>query len=124
MASGPPPPGSPPGLRPTEGGNLLRLPSPRLSPRLRPIRSPELRMTRPAREVTHFELEVDDGETAFPSSEHESRYEDEPDDHVYTDFSLIFGGGDDGDCSDDENPADNFEDVLDDLDGIPWNARC
>ncbi|KAM7207410.1 hypothetical protein V8F20_002290 [Naviculisporaceae sp. PSN 640] len=122
--SGPAPPGSPPGPRPAEGGSLLRLPSPRLSPRLRPIRSPELRMTRPAREVVDFELEADDGETAFPSSEHESRYEDEPDDHVYTDFSLIFGGGDDGDFSDEENTADNFEDVLDDLDGIPWNARC
>jgi len=62
--------------------------------------------------------DLDDDSVAFPTSEHESRYGDEPDD-VYTDFGLIFGG--EGEEADD---ADNYEDYLDDVDGIPWNARC
>ncbi|SPQ26280.1 eca882d0-d8e2-4fb9-a919-aeebf9b3210a [Thermothielavioides terrestris] len=57
----------------------LRIPS----PRLRPLRSPELRVTRP---LVPLEEVVDDlldgadeaGYVAFPTSEHESRYEDEP----------------------------------------------
>ncbi|KAM7191747.1 hypothetical protein V8F33_008714 [Rhypophila sp. PSN 637] len=90
------------------------------SPRLKPILSPELRTSKPAIELVDLD-DLDDEDTAFPSSEHESRYEDDPDDAgVYTDFSLIFGGGSEGDLSDE----DNFEDVMDDLDGIPWNARC
>ena len=111
------PPGSPAGLRPTEGGGLLRLPS----PRLRPLRSPELRTSRPAIELAELD-DLDDENTAFPSSEHESRYDDDPDD-VYADFGLIFGGGE-GDLSDEEGSTDHFEDVMDDLDGIPWTARC
>jgi len=67
--------------------------------------------------------DLDDDGVAFPTSEHESRYEDEPDD-VYADFGLIFGnGGADGEASDDES-GEHFEDYMDDLDGIPWNARC
>ncbi|KAK0704428.1 hypothetical protein B0H67DRAFT_557240 [Lasiosphaeris hirsuta] len=108
------PPGSPAGLRPTEP--TLRLPP---SPRLRPLRSPELRSSRPAIDLDEDDL--DDESVAFPTSEHESRYGDEPDD-VYADFGVIFGGGED-DSSDDE-PGEHFEDYLDDLDGIPWNARC
>ncbi|KAK4186693.1 hypothetical protein QBC35DRAFT_475203 [Podospora australis] len=91
------------------------------SPRLRPLRSPELRVTRPSVALDDLE-DLDDDGVAFPTSEHESRYEDEPDD-VYADFGLIFGGGD-GDGSDDEGAAEQFEDYMDDLDGIPWNARC
>lgn len=105
-----PPPGPPQGR--------LRIPS----PRLRPIRSPELRVTRPALGLDDLD-DLDDDCVAFPTSEHESRYEDEPED-VYADFGLIFGnGGGDGEGSDDES-GEHFEDYMDDLDGIPWNARC
>ncbi|KAK4237619.1 hypothetical protein C8A03DRAFT_44548 [Achaetomium macrosporum] len=121
---------SPPGLRlqpsihvPTPGppptcGTCLRIPN----PKLRPLRSPELRVTRPLVPLEDIE-ELDNDGVAFPTSEHESRYEDEPEE-VYADFSVIFGGGD-GDDSDEEGGGrDHFEDYMDDLDGIPWNARC
>lgn len=108
------PPGSPAGLRPSEPTGAPRL-SP--SPRLRPLRSPELRTTRPAISLDEVD-DLDDESVAFPTSEHESRYGDEPDD-VYADFGVIFGG--DGESSDDE--AEHYEDYLDEVDGIPWNAR-
>jgi len=112
------PPGSPAGLRPTEPVGPPRRLSP--SPRLRPLRSPELRTTRPLIDIDDVD-DLDDDSVAFPTSEHESRYGDEPDD-VYTDFGLIFGG----ECepSDDEGAGELYEDYLDDVDGIPWNARC
>lgn len=99
----------------------LRLPP---SPRMRPIRSPELRSTRPPfNAALEAEEGLDDDEVAFPTSEHESRYEvsDESDD-VYADFGVIFGGGSaDGESSDDE--GEHYEDYMDDMDGIPWTAR-
>ncbi|KAK1831457.1 hypothetical protein QBC39DRAFT_91887 [Podospora conica] len=107
------PPGSPVGLRPSDP--KIRLPP---SPRMRPLRSPELRTTRPLIDLDDLD-ELDDGSVAFPTSEHESRYDDDPDD-VYADFGVIFGGGDGG--LDDE--LEEYEDYLDDVDGIPWNARC
>jgi hypothetical protein len=87
----------------------------------------------------------DQDDVAFPTSEHESRYEmvDEPDD-VYADFSVIFGGGqramgkdgeDDDDDDEDDRPVGGlafgddgggvagYEDYMDELDGIPWGAR-
>ncbi|KAK3334148.1 hypothetical protein B0T19DRAFT_147391 [Cercophora scortea] len=110
---------------PTAGGTThhVRLPLPP-SPRLRPIRSPELRSTRVV-ELDDDEVEdLDDDNVAFPTSEHESRYEDEPDD-VYADFGLIFGGGGAGSGEEDEGEgAECYEDYMDDVDGIPWNARC
>ena len=109
------PPGSPVGLRPSEPTGAPRRLSP--SPRLRPLRSPELRTTRPAISLDDVD-DLDDESVAFPTSEHESRYGDEPDD-VYADFGVIFGG--DGESSDDE--AEHYEDYLDEVDGIPWNAR-
>jgi hypothetical protein len=99
----------------------LKLPP---SPKIRPLRSPELRSTRPPYPADLDEEDgLDDEEVAFPTSEHESRYEtsDEPED-VYADFGMIFGGGSaDDESSDDE--ADHFEDYMDDVDGIPWTAR-
>lgn len=64
-----------------------------------------------------------DLEVAFPSSEHESRYEstDEPDE-VYADFGVLFGGGS-ADVEPNDDERDNYEDYMDDLDGIPWTAR-
>ncbi|KAK0752784.1 hypothetical protein B0T18DRAFT_2366 [Schizothecium vesticola] len=110
------PPGSPVGLRPSDP--KIRLPP---SPRMRPLRSPELRTTRPLIDLDDLE-DLDDESVAFPTSEHESRYDDEPDD-VYADFGVIFGGGEGGSL-DDELEEDFYEDYLDDVDGIPWNARC
>jgi hypothetical protein len=79
---------------------------------------------------------ADDDSVAFPTSEHESRYGLDEDDSeegevgVYADFSVIFGGGggdneeeDDG-FEDGGGGGDCFEDYMDDLDGIPWGARC
>ncbi|KAK0671316.1 hypothetical protein QBC41DRAFT_300746 [Cercophora samala] len=115
------PPSRSPPLGPTASGaspTRLRIPS----PRLRPLRSPELRGTPPALPLDDIE-DLDDDGVAFPTSVHESRYGDEPDE-VYADFGLIFGVGGEGDESDEEGPVEQFEDYMDDLDGIPWNARC
>lgn len=51
---------------------------------------------------------------------------------VYADFSVIFGGGGGGEKGNGEDEEDgagggageHFEDYMDDLDGIPWCARC
>ncbi|KAL2015645.1 hypothetical protein VTK56DRAFT_5066 [Thermocarpiscus australiensis] len=115
-----PPPGGRPGpqaVTPVTSPPRLRIPS----PRLRPLRSPELRVTRPAVALDDLE-DLDDDGVAFPTSEHESRYEDEPED-VYADFGAIFGGGE-GAVSEEDVPGEHFEDYMDELDGIPWNARC
>ncbi|KAK3400877.1 hypothetical protein B0T20DRAFT_154102 [Sordaria brevicollis] len=95
------------------------------SPRLRPQRSPDLRP---------IEDDLDDEDVAFPTSAHESRYEgeDEEEGHeVYADFGVLFGGGGEEDLDDEEDtgvlddtPAEQQELGLDDLDGIPWGARC
>lgn len=120
----------------------LRIPS----PTLRPLRSPELRVTRPLvpvleedveelldhRTHVHDDDEDDDDSMAFPTSELESRYEDDPEEDeggggVYADFSVIFGGGEGGIEEDEEGVGDgldHYEDYMDDLDGIPWGARC
>jgi len=130
----PPPPPTGPTAR-------LRIPS----PQLRPLRSPELRVTRP---LVPLELEdlskldegsvqipacppsddTDDDGVAFPTSEHESRYmhDDEEEVGVYADFSVIFGGGG-NDIEEEEGEGgdgEHVEDYMDDLDGIPWCARC
>ena len=112
------PPGSPASLRPTEPPGPSRRLSP--SPRLRPLRSPELRTSRSILDLDDEE-DLDDECVAFPTSEHESRYGDEPVD-VYTDFGLIFGG--EPEESDEEGAGEHYEDYLDEVDGIPWIARC
>lgn len=109
-----------------KAAEAARLKLPPLPPKDRAVRPPVLwgsaRISHP--ELDLFEDEgLVDQEVAFPSSEHESRYEptDEPDD-VYADFGVIFGGGSaDDESSDDEQ--DHYEDYMDDLDGIPWTAR-
>ena len=95
-------------------------PRPPSSPRLRP-QLPEPRTTQP--EFDPEADEIDDGEASFPYSEHDSRYDssDDPED-VYADFEAIFcGTNSDADSSDDE--GENYENAMDDLDGIPWKAR-
>ncbi|KXX82494.1 hypothetical protein MMYC01_201219 [Madurella mycetomatis] len=117
VGSRPPAAGSCPGSQ--AGGptsTVVRIPS----PQLRPMRSPELRVTRPGIALEDL-TDLDDDDVAFPSSEHESRYDDEPED-VYADFGVIFGGGEAGSTEDDA--GDHYEDYMDDLDGIPWNVRC
>lgn len=107
--------------RPRPTSPRLRLPP---SPRIRPVRSPELSSTRSSNLADLDDVEgLDDQGVAFPTSEHESRYEssDEPDD-VYADFGMIFGGGSTEDEGEEEED-DHFEDYMDDLDGIPWTAR-
>lgn len=110
------PPGSPSkGLHPADASPRMiatgagRLPP--VSPRLQPLAS----------------LDDEEG-VAFPTSEHESRYEsgDEPD-HVYSDFAKIFGGGGGDGAEDDDGGSggavEGYDDFMDDLDGIPWSAR-
>ncbi|KAG7290083.1 hypothetical protein NEMBOFW57_000077 [Staphylotrichum longicolle] len=122
----PPPPPTPAGPTVTR----LRIPS----PQLRPLRSPELRVTRPLVPLLEDieDLDVDDGSMAFPTSEHESRYyeDDSEDDEggggVYADFSVIFGGGGNGEEDEDDavgKEGECFEDYMDEVDGIPWGVR-
>jgi hypothetical protein len=82
-----------------------------VSPRLRPL--------------SCSDDDDDDDGVAFPTSEHESRYESGDDlDDIYTDFSVMFGGrGGDGDDEDSMSDVDGYEEFMDDLDGIPWSAR-
>ncbi|KAH8898973.1 hypothetical protein GQ53DRAFT_759191 [Thozetella sp. PMI_491] len=111
------PPGSPAGLLPVQPTSpALRL---SLSPRLRPLASPELKSTRRAGDLDDDE---DDDVVSFPSSDLDGKYDltDEHDD-VYADFGVIFGGSAEGDGEDDE--GDHYEEYMDDLDGIPWSAR-
>jgi len=106
----------------------------------------------------------EDGDVAFPTSAHESRYDDEPDD-VYADFGVIFGvgGGGGGEDSEEQEVGEDgegagsvgpagvaeeeaaaaavavvvvtaagagvggtgdYEGFMDEVDGIPWSARC
>ncbi|KAJ9150763.1 hypothetical protein NKR23_g3514 [Pleurostoma richardsiae] len=130
-------PPSSPSKGPARAGADQASQRPSLSPNLRPVRSPELRASRGQGQLRRSLSELDNEEEegmSFPTSEHESRYEatDEPDD-VYADFSVIFGGGaGDGESSDEDEfyggyaggaDTEGLDDVLDDLDGIPPNAR-
>jgi hypothetical protein len=111
----PPDPPSSPGLR---------LPP---SPRIRPVpqRSPQLRPL-----LSIADLDDDEDDVAFPTSDLESRYDmsDDPDD-MYADFDVIFGGGgtteEEAEDDADETTADqeHYEEYMDDLDGIPWGVR-
>ncbi|KAL2158136.1 hypothetical protein VTH06DRAFT_4704 [Thermothelomyces fergusii] len=120
----------------------LRIPS----PKLRPLRSPELRVTRPLVPLEDIEPLLIDEDTdcvAFPTADLEGRYRYGDDDDeegggegVYADFSVIFGSGGkqngDGEGGGGDGAAgagdgrdrdgDFFEDYMDDLDGIPWGG--
>ncbi|KAK4139673.1 uncharacterized protein C8A04DRAFT_15649 [Dichotomopilus funicola] len=136
-SAGPHPPHSGTGHHGHVQCTRVRIPS----PQLRPLRSPELRVSRPLIPLEDIEPLYNedwsgDDSMAFPTSELESRYLYDDDDSgdegegaVYADFSVIFGGG--GSESDDEGKEksagsdgggedDCFEDYMDDLDGIPW----
>ena len=67
------------------------------------------------------DLDDDGSGMAFPTSELESRYDDDSEDDgdgggVYADFSVIFGGA--AGCEDDDE--EGVEDYMDEVDGIPW----
>ena len=109
----------------SSGPSMLSAPStPRRlspSPRLRPLRSPDLRPVE--------DQDFDDEDVAFPTSAHESRYEGEEEEEgheVYADFGVLFGGGEGEDLDEEMGPEQQQEYNLglDDLDGIPWGARC
>ena len=111
-------PTSPSGPRPVDPvASSLRLPP---SPKLRPLQSPELRSSRLAADLDDDDL--DDDVMSFPSSDLDGKYEASDDhDDVYSDFGAIFGGGSDGEGSDED--GDHYEEYMDDLDGIPWSVR-
>ncbi|EPE06618.1 hypothetical protein F503_02746 [Ophiostoma piceae UAMH 11346] len=104
------------------------------SPRLRPVRD-----RTPVRDNIYKAVEEDyprpsliddEGDCAFPTTEHESRYEvddyddedDRPDDEVYADFSVLFGSsGDDSDWG--SGNEEGLDDYMDELDGIAHLPR-
>lgn len=112
----------------------------RLSARIQPIRSPELRACR-GQQINKAmdEDQLDDDSLSFPNNSVLFADEEAADcclgEDVYADFSIIFGGvGDDSVGV--ESAADgtgiigvpvagteNFEDYMDDLDGIPRAVR-
>ncbi|KAL2127728.1 hypothetical protein VTI74DRAFT_10257 [Chaetomium olivicolor] len=141
LISAPPSPTLPAAPVTTGCTTRLRIPS----PTLRPLRSPELRVTRPLVPLEDIE-DIDEGGFAFPTSEHESRYMCDDDDEegggsaegegaVYADFSVIFGGGSSTVSGDDDEEGEGYwgaaggleeYELMDDLDGIPssWGGRC
>lgn len=105
----------------------------RISPRMRPLRSPEL-----SAQGVHADSDgLDEDELSFPATDYSDDFLENESDEVYTDFGAIFGGsGDEADESkgagegpgpggegEGEHGVEHFEDYMDDLDGIPWGAR-
>lgn len=99
----------------------------RTSPRIHPVRSPELRPDKGAYE----ELE-EDGFAFLHGDDENNDLTDDPD-HVYSDFGVIFGGGSSssGGGSNGAGPSGggggsaeeddySYEEYLDELDGISW----
>lgn len=111
---------------PSAGTDILHLG--RLSPRLKPLRSPELRASRAQITVPMDDDQVDDDSLSFTGS---VSFADDGEEDVYADFSIIFGGGD-ASCGDEGGNGEGgggilgtepYEDCMDDLDGIPWALR-
>lgn len=105
------------------------------SPRPRPFRGPDLHAVR----TQSTESAGDDDQLSFSATDYSDDFADPNDSEIYTDFSIIFGssGGGDGGIGSGKVEADtergtaegnnsaseHFEDYMDDLDGIPWDAR-
>ncbi|KAI0148377.1 hypothetical protein GGR57DRAFT_239136 [Xylariaceae sp. FL1272] len=73
------------------------------------------------RHITELYAHDEEEHTAFPSASFHDRYADLSDDDmddVYADFSVLFGSR----SPEPGNPADEhfYEELLDELDGIPW----
>ncbi|CAK7214448.1 hypothetical protein SBRCBS47491_002146 [Sporothrix bragantina] len=113
------------------------------SPKLRPVRDRdqtavpplEVREPKDLKEDTSFHADdddFDDDECAFPTSEHETRYEANDDvEDVYADFSVLFNSSaladSDGDGGESGSWAgsdlDGLDDYMDELDGIAHLPR-
>ncbi|KAH7303297.1 hypothetical protein B0I35DRAFT_180658 [Stachybotrys elegans] len=83
----------------------------RTSPRIHPVRSPELRPLQTALD------DIDEDSFAFlhPDDDGWCETGDEPE-HVYSDFGVIFGGGAEATGTEEHS----YEEYLDNLDGITW----
>ncbi|KAI9159051.1 hypothetical protein HJFPF1_07058 [Paramyrothecium foliicola] len=86
----------------------------RTSPRIHPVRSPELRPLYSA----YDDLDEDSFAFLHPEDDGSDDITDDPE-HVYSDFSVIFGGGGSHAPA---SPSDDhsYEEYLDELDGISW----
>lgn len=105
------------------------------SPRLRSNGSPSLHAVRAQR----IESAGDDDQLSFSATDYSDDFADPNDSEIYTDFSIMFGisgdgGGGNGSEEAEANSerdftegnssaSEHFEDYMDDLDGIPWDAR-
>lgn len=130
-----PPPSNPIANPSTAAADVLHLG--RISPRLRPLRSPELRASRTQITNPMDDDQLDDDTLSFPSSVlFADEAADSLGDEVYADFSVIFGGLDANATSTDDDigmaaigegevsvGTEHFEDYMDDLDGIPRAVR-
>ncbi|KAF4961051.1 hypothetical protein FSARC_10285 [Fusarium sarcochroum] len=89
----------------------------RTSPRLFPIRSPELRPTAPLPPLD--DLEEDSFAYMHPADDD---WDDVGDDQesVYSDFSVLFGQNSESTGGEDDR---SYEEYLDELDGICWMSR-
>lgn len=82
------------------------------SPRIQPMRSPELRP------MAHYE-ELDEDSFSFLHADDESAGDVPDDGDVYSDFGVIFGSP----GSPAEGEDHTYEEYLDELDGISWMTR-
>ncbi|ROW04915.1 hypothetical protein VPNG_07016 [Cytospora leucostoma] len=99
------------------------------------IRSQELPAVRP-----HIVEPAGDEETlSFSATDYSDDFAEPDESDIYSDFSVIFGNGGGSDSSDsaedlgkydqrcsaegDSGAREHVEDYMDDLDGIPWDAR-
>lgn len=89
----------------------------RTSPRLFPIRSPELRPTAPLPPLD--DLEEDSFAYMHPADDDWDDVGDDQD-SVYSDFSVLFGQSDAGNNGEEDR---SYEEYLDELDGICWMSR-
>ncbi|KAM0222899.1 hypothetical protein ACHAQD_003628 [Fusarium lateritium] len=90
----------------------------RTSPRLFPVRSPELRPTAPLPPLD--DLEEDSFAYMHPADDD---WDDVGDDQesVYSDFSVLFGQSNENRGEEEEDRS--YEEYLDELDGICWMSR-
>ncbi|KAJ4260490.1 hypothetical protein NW762_007231 [Fusarium torreyae] len=89
----------------------------RTSPRLFPIRSPELRPTAPLPPLD--DLEEDSFAYMHPADDDWDDMGDDQD-SVYSDFSVLFGQNGESISGEDDR---SYEEYLDELDGICWMSR-
>ncbi|CAK7203128.1 hypothetical protein SEUCBS139899_005857 [Sporothrix eucalyptigena] len=100
------------------------------SPKLRPVRDqtavPPLEAPHKVEDDLDYNDDDDSEDCAFPTSEHETRYDanDDPED-VYADFSVLFNsaalaGNSEGDG---DGELDGLDDYMDELDGIAHLPR-